>query len=202
MRPLKASRAFSAAPAWRTFERRDQRRERLLAADAARSFDGGPCDPVVGRSHGARNHTALRHGAAVTQPCEHRGPGFGVIARHAGGNPRKDLVVALAERLQSGIAVFGRSLLDGGQHVRHRLFGAERIGKHRESRTAHVLAVALEQALDGFHGRLGVSRGHEVRKQAQIGIGQRRCYPSRNRPAAAAASGLSEAREPQTASAL
>lgn len=199
---VEGQQGFLGSSGMRTFERRDQRRERLLAADAARSFDGGPCDPVVGRSHGARNHTALRHGAAVTQPCEHRGPGFGVIARHAGGNPRKDLVVALAERLQSGIAVFGRSLLDGGQHVRHRLFGAERIGKHRESRTAHVLAVALEQALDGFHGRLGVSRGHEVRKQAQIGIGSAGVIPAVTGPAAAAASGLSEAREPQTASAL
>ena len=161
-----------------TFERRDQRCERLLAADTARSFDGGPCDPVVGRSHGARNHTALRHGAAVTQPREHRSPGFGVIARHAGGNPRKDLVVALAERLQSGIAVFGRSLLDGGQYVRHRLFGTERIGKYCESRTTHILAVALEQALGGFHGRLGVSRGHEVRKQAQIGIGSAGVIPA------------------------
>ena len=40
------------------------------------------------------------------------------------------------------------------------------------------MAVAPEQALGGFHGRLGVSRGHEVRKQAQIGIGSAGVIPA------------------------
>ena len=160
----------------RTFERRDQRRERLLAADAARSFDGGPCDPVVGLEVTAPVITALRHGAAVTQPCEHRGPGFGVISAACGGNPRKDprRPCRASAKRHSGIRQVP-SLT--AANVRYRLSVPSASASTARAAPRTYWRSHLSRPLAAFTAGWA-SRGHEVRKQAQIGIGSAGVIPA------------------------
>lgn len=136
----------------RAFERPGQSLKRLPAADTARGGNCGLGHAVVGRRYGGRNHIGLRHGAALPEPSDNGGLRGGIVARHAGCNLCEKFVVAFAERLQGGITVFGRPLLDGLQHVRHRLPGTEGIDQNRERTAADVLEVAFEQSPGGLYG--------------------------------------------------
>ncbi len=167
--PVERHEGFHRGCGMGPFERPGQSRERLLAADTARSLDCGFRHAVVGRRDGGRDCIALRHGAALTQPSDNGGLRPGIVAGHAGGKLCEQVVAALAQRLEGGVAVLRRAVLDGFQHVGHRLFSAERIDENPQCGAPDIRKVAFEQPFGGFHG-LCIACGGKPCQQAQVSI--------------------------------